>query len=210
MRESKEQRLIRLLAFDAQFAPKQVMGFDEAGRGCLAGPIYGAAVILNPQNPISDLNDSKKIREALRYPLAEEIKQKSLAFGFGVVSAQVIDQIGIQKANFLAFQKAYEACIQKISPQHLVFLIDGNYKNIPISDYIAIPKGDTLSAAISAASILAKTERDLFMKTKMHMDFEGYGFDAHKGYGTKAHETAIIEKGLCPIHRRSFCKKFLG
>lgn len=210
MRESKQNRIERLYAFDKQVSDLAIMGLDEAGRGCLAGPIYAASVILDPQNIISDLNDSKKIQEEKRYLLLEEIKEKSISYGIGIVSPEIVDENGIQYANYLAFQLAYQECIQKISSSFSFrILVDGNYKNLPLPPYQNVVKGDTLSASIAAASIVAKASRDLFMKTQVHPQYPIYGFDSHKGYGTKVHCAAIKDHGICPIHRISFCNNLL-
>lgn len=214
MRETKEERLNRLRNYDSEFKTDLVIGLDEAGRGALAGPIYAGAVILNPNKNISDLNDSKKIIEHKRYDLLDEIKEKSLAYGIGIVDSKIIDTKGIQYANFLAFKLAYNECIEKlkinnIDTTSLTILIDGNYKNIEIPNYISVKKGDTKSASIAAASIIAKASRDLFLKDVLNKTYPNYYFNKHKGYGTKEHRNIIKEIGLSEAHRKSFCKNLI-
>lgn len=214
MRETKEERLNRLRNYDSEFKTDLVIGLDEAGRGALAGPIYAGAVILDPNNNISDLNDSKKIIEHKRYDLLDEIKEKSLAYGIGIVDSKIIDTKGIQYANFLAFKLAYNECIEKlkinnIDTTSLTILIDGNYKNIEIPNYISVKKGDTKSASIAAASIIAKASRDLFLKDVLNKTYPNYYFNKHKGYGTKEHRNIIKEIGLSEAHRKSFCKNLI-
>ena len=214
MRETKEERLNRLRNYDSEFKTDLVIGLDEAGRGALAGPIYAGAVILDPNNNISDLNDSKKIIEHKRYDLLDEIKEKSFAYGIGIVDSKIIDTKGIQYANFLAFKLAYNECIEKlkinnIDTTSLTILIDGNYKNIEIPNYISVKKGDTKSASIAAASIIAKASRDLFLKDVLNKTYPNYYFNKHKGYGTKEHRNIIKEIGLSEAHRKSFCKNLI-
>jgi len=214
MRETKEERLNRLRNYDSEFKTDLVIGLDEAGRGALAGPIYAGAVILNPNKNISDLNDSKKIVEHKRYDLLDEIKEKSLVYGIGIVDSKIIDAKGIQYANFLAFKLAYNECIEKlkinnIDTTSLTILIDGNYKNIEIPNYISVKKGDTKSASIAAASIIAKASRDLFLKDVLNKTYPNYYFNKHKGYGTKEHRNIIKEIGLSEAHRKSFCKNLI-
>jgi len=214
MRETKKERLNRLRNYDSEFKTDLVIGLDEAGRGALAGPIYAGAVILNPNKNISDLNDSKKIIEHKRYDLLDEIKEKSLAYGIGIVDSKIIDTKGIQYANFLAFKLAYNECIEKlkinnIDTTSLTILIDGNYKNIEIPNYISVKKGDTKSASIAAASIIAKASRDLFLKDVLNKTYPNYYFNKHKGYGTKEHRNIIKEIGLSEAHRKSFCKNLI-
>ena len=214
MRETKEERLNRLRNYDSEFKTDLVIGLDEAGRGALAGPIYAGAVILNPNKNISDLNDSKKIVEHKRYDLLDEIKEKSLVYGIGIVDSKIIDTKGIQYANFLAFKLAYNECIEKLKINNihttsLTILIDGNYKNIEIPNYISVKKGDTKSASIAAASIIAKASRDLFLKDVLNKTYPNYYFNKHKGYGTKEHRNIIKEIGLSEAHRKSFCKNLI-
>lgn len=175
-------------------------GCDEAGRGCLAGPVFAAAVILpkNFSHPV--LNDSKQMTEADRYKLREVIEKEALAYAVGIVDNKEIDKINILKASFLAMHRAIEQL--KIVPQQL--LIDGNrfnaYKKIP---HQCIVQGDATYASIAAASILAKTYRDDLM-IKLHVDHPNYGWDENKGYGTAQHRAAIEKHGITEYHRKSF------
>lgn len=175
-------------------------GCDEAGRGCLAGPVFAAAVILPKtfSNPI--LNDSKMMTEADRYTLREVILKEALAYGVAQVSHKEIDKINILNASFLAMHKAIKKL--KITPEAL--LIDGNrfkkYKKIP---HKCIIKGDGIYASIAAASVLAKTYRDDYMK-KLHEKHPEYGWNDNKGYATPQHREGIEKNGICNYHRKSF------
>lgn len=175
-------------------------GCDEAGRGCLAGPVYAASVILpaNFRNPV--LNDSKKLSSKKREQLRILIESEALAWGVGVVSEKEIDQINILNASFLAMHRAIDNL--KIHPAYL--LIDGNrfnpYGEIPHS---CIVKGDGIYASIAAASILAKTHRDEYMEL-LHREFPLYSWNSNMGYPTRAHRKALLEHGPTPYHRRSF------
>ncbi len=175
-------------------------GCDEAGRGCLAGPVFAAAVILPHDYKNKSLNDSKKLSESERYRLRKEIEESSLAFAVGIVTHQEIDEINILNASFLAMHRDLDQL--KINPESLI--IDGNrfnkYKNTP---HYCIIKGDAKYLAIAAASVLAKTYRDDFMM-KIHSEFPQYCWDRNKGYPTKLHRTAIREYGSTPYHRMSF------
>ena len=173
---------------------------DEAGRGCLAGPVFAAAVIL-PQDFSNDLlNDSKQLTEKQRYLLRPIIEKEALAWAVGVVSAEEIDKINILAASFLAMHRAVDDL--KIRPEHL--LIDGNrfkpYGNVP---FTTIVKGDGKMASIAAASILAKTYRDDFMN-KIAAEYPQYDWLSNKGYPTVKHRNAIKEYGITPYHRKSF------
>ena len=175
-------------------------GCDEAGRGCLAGPVFAAAVIL-PQDFSNDLlNDSKQLTEKQRYLLRPIIEKEALAWAVGVVSAEEIDKINILAASFLAMHRAVDDL--KIRPEHL--LIDGNrfkpYGNVP---FTTIVKGDGKMASIAAASILAKTYRDDFMN-KIAVEYPQYDWLSNKGYPTVKHRNAIKEYGITPYHRKSF------
>ena len=175
-------------------------GCDEAGRGCLAGPVYAAAVIL-PQDFSNDLlNDSKQLSEKRRYQLREVIEREALAWAVGVVSADEIDKINILRASILAMHRAVSQL--KIRPQHL--LIDGNrfmpYENIP---HTTVVKGDATYMSIAAASILAKTYRDDFM-LKIHQEYPQYHWDSNKGYPAPIHRDAIRQYGATPYHRMTF------
>ena len=175
-------------------------GCDEAGRGCYAGPVFAAAVILPKDFHHPLLNDSKQVKELQRNELREVIKENAIAFGVGMITHTEIDQINILKASFKAMHLAIDQL--KIKPQFL--LIDGNrftqYKKIR---HQCIIKGDATYASIAAASILAKTYRDDWMKN-LHKEFPQYNWQKNKGYGTAEHRKAIEEFGLCKYHRKSF------
>lgn len=175
-------------------------GCDEAGRGCLAGPVVAAAVILPKDFSNEEINDSKKLSEKKRTALKRVIEADVFDFGVAFINNEEIDQLNILRASFKAMHKAVEQL--KTIPQHL--LIDGNrfvpYKDIP---YSCIIKGDGKFSSIAAASILAKTYRDAYM-LQLHQDYPQYGWDSNKGYPTKKHFAAIKEYGLTPYHRKSF------
>lgn len=176
-----------------------IAGVDEVGRGPLIGAVVTAAVILDPHNPIEGLTDSKKLSEKKRLLLAEEIKQKALAWSLGRAEPEEIDRLNILQATMLAMQRAIKSL--KIRP-HFV-LIDGN--RVPELDIPAqaVVKGDSLVAEISAASILAKVARDVEM-AELDKQFPQYAFAQHKGYPTKLHLEKLVEFGVLPQHRRSF------
>lgn len=183
-----------------------VCGVDEAGRGPLAGPVCAAAVILPPDLEIEGLNDSKKLTDKRRRALYDIITEQALAYGIAFASEQEIDEINILQATFLAMRRA----VEQLKQQPELALVDGNRE----PDFGAVPvktiiKGDSLSANIAAASILAKVTRDRFMEEQDAL-YPQYGFAVHKGYGTQAHYAALREYGACPIHRRTFLKKFYG
>lgn len=175
-------------------------GCDEAGRGCLAGPVYAAAVILDPGYVNEEINDSKKLTLPQRERLRSEIEQNALAWSVAAVDNVEIDRINILNASFLAMHRA----IEKLSLSPELLLIDGNrfkpFKEIP---YHCIIKGDEKFMAIAAASILAKTHRDEFM-AKMANEYPQYGWDSNKGYPTEKHRRAIAKHGLTPLHRLSY------
>ena len=175
-------------------------GCDEAGRGCLAGPVVAAAVILDPENPIAALNDSKQLSAKKRMLLRDEIMTKALAYGIGLVDHAEIDQINILNASILAMHKAL--AVLKLTPEFI--LVDGNrfkpFKDIP---HACMIKGDARFSAIAAASILAKTERDLLM-SKLHQEHPVYGWEQNQGYPTLAHRKAIAQHGVSPYHRLTF------
>ena len=174
-------------------------GCDEAGRGCLAGPVYAAAVILPKDFSNELLNDSKKLTEAQRYALREVIEREALAWAVGVVTAAEIDEINILKASFLAMQRAVEQL--KIAPEHL--LIDGNRFTPYKIPYTTVVKGDAKFMSIAAASILAKTYRDDYM-LGISRDYPQYDWQKNKGYPTPKHRAAIREHGATPHHRMTF------
>ena len=184
---------------------KLICGVDEAGRGPLAGPVCAAAVILPPHIEIPGLNDSKKLTDKRRRELYPIIKETAIAYGIAFASHEEIDEINILQATYLAMERAVAQL--SISPEQL--LIDGNRaKDFGIPTQLVV-KGDSLSASIAAASVLAKVTRDDWMLQAAE-GYPQYGFEIHKGYGTKAHYEALTEFGACPIHRRTFLKKFYG
>jgi ribonuclease HII len=176
-----------------------VAGVDEVGRGPLAGPVVTAAVILDPENPVDGLMDSKKLSEKRREELAVLIKKCSLAWSIGRAEVEEIDEINILQATMLAMQRA----VSGLSPAPEHVLVDGNRCPEFNCTSEAIIKGDGLVPAISAASIIAKVSRDNEMK-ELDILYPGYGLAGHKGYPTKAHRDALIELGVTSIHRRSF------
>ena len=182
-----------------------VCGVDEAGRGPLAGPVFSAAVIL-PQNLMIDgLNDSKKLSEKKREILYDKIKNLALTYAVAFATEHEIDEINILNATFLAMKRA----VAKLNLKPDIVLVDGNKSpELEISTQ-TIVKGDSLSASIAAASILAKVERDRLMKN-LSKKYPEYNFEKHKGYGTKMHIDLIKKYGPCEIHRKSFLKKILG
>ena len=175
-------------------------GCDEAGRGCLSGPVVAAAVILDPKKPIAALNDSKQITEKNRLILRDQIMNEAIAFAIGVVSHEEIDEINILNASFLAMHRAIDLLLKK--PEFL--LIDGNrfhpYSGIP---HECIVKGDAKYQSIAAASILAKTKRDEIMDS-LHELFPVYNWAKNKGYPTIEHRAAIAAHGPSPHHRMTF------
>ena len=175
-------------------------GCDEAGRGCLAGAVFAAAVILPPDFSNEQLNDSKQLSEKRRYALRPLIEREALAWAVGIVTPDEIDRINILNASFLAMHRAVDQL--KIRPQHL--LIDGNrfnpYAGIP---HTTVVKGDGKYLSIAAASVLAKTYRDDYMN-ELAAQYPGYHWLENKGYPTKAHREAIRQLGVTPYHRRSF------
>ena len=206
--EKLEKELARLEAMreyeDTYDACAYICGIDEAGRGPLAGPVVAAAAVLPKDCQIFYLNDSKKLSEKKRDLLFDELKEKAVAYGIGIVSPQVIDEINILQAT-------YEAMRQAISQLNVIpEILLNDAVTIPGVDIMQVPivKGDAKSVSIAAASILAKVTRDRMM---MEYDqiYPEYGFAKHKGYGTAAHIAALKEYGPCPIHRRTFIKKFV-
>lgn len=206
--EKELQRLEEMRAYEREYearlgAEVQICGIDEAGRGPLAGPVAAAAVILPGDCRILRLNDSKKLSEACREELFLEIKEKAVAYGIGIVSPGVIDEINILQATYEAMRQA----VSQLSVQPDVYLNDAVIiPGIPEERQVKIIKGDAKSVSIAAASILAKVTRDHMMMEYDRL-YPEYGFAKHKGYGTAAHRAALLEFGPCPIHRRSFLKK---
>lgn len=176
-----------------------IAGVDEVGRGPLAGDVVAAAVILDPDRPVTGLRDSKKLTEARREALALEIRDRALAWSVARASVAEIDELNILQASLLAMRRAVEA----LAPQPGYVLVDGN--RLPRWDYAAEPviKGDDRVPAIAAASILAKVQRDAEL-VALEAVYPGYGFATHKGYPTPTHLAALRELGVTPVHRKSF------
>lgn len=196
---------INLWEIESELPYTLICGVDEAGRGPLAGPVCAAAVILPKGLVIPGLNDSKKLSDKRRRELFPVIRQEAVSFGIAFASQEEIDEINILQATFLAMRRA----IDRLEPKPEFALIDGNRETdfgVPCRTVI---KGDSLSANIAAASVLAKVTRDDYM-IEAAQKYPGYGFEIHKGYGTKAHYAALEKLGPCPIHRRSFLKKLYG
>ncbi len=184
---------------------KILCGVDEAGRGPLAGPVCAAAVILPEHLQIPGLTDSKKLTDKKRRELFPIIQEQAIAYGIGLATEQEIDEINILQATFLAMQRAMD----QLDVRPDLALIDGNREKdfgLPVKTVV---KGDSLSANIAAASVLAKVTRDDVM-VALAQEYPEYGFEIHKGYGTKAHYEALRAHGASPIHRRTFLKKFYG
>lgn len=191
-------------SFDSEFraAHGVICGIDEAGRGPLAGSVYAAAVILRDDIFIDGLDDSKKLSEKKREKLFDEIKEKAESYCIATATAQEIDELNILGATFLAMQRA----VAGLSVKPDFALVDGNrLPELPCKAE-AVIKGDSKSASIAAASILAKVARDRYMK-ELDERYPEYQFAKHKGYGTKLHYEMLAEYGMCPEHRRSFFKK---
>ena len=202
--EQERERLYALSAFEREYAAySPLAGIDEAGRGPLAGPVVAAAVILDPNKEILHINDSKKLSKTKREALFDEICEKALAYGIGIVSPARIDEINILQATYEAMRQA----VAQLSLKPGCLLVDA--VTIPALDLRQIPiiKGDAKSISIGAASILAKVTRDRMM-LEAEKAYPGYGFAKHKGYGTAAHIAALKELGPCPLHRKSFIRNF--
>ena len=182
-----------------------ICGVDEAGRGPLAGPVCAAAVILPQGEIIPGLNDSKKLTDKKRRELFPIIKEKAIAYGIAFATEAEIDEINILQATFLAMKRA----IAQLGGKADFALIDGNRETDFGVPCLTVVKGDSRSANIAAASVLAKVTRDLYME-ELAEKYPQYGFEIHKGYGTKAHYAALTEHGMCDAHRRSFLRKFYG
>jgi len=196
---AKKQDLnLSLFAFD-NYAGETICGVDEAGRGPLAGPVFAAAVILDPARPIVGLRDSKKLSEASRDALALEIKDRAIAWAIAECSEDEIDQLNILHASMLAMRRAVETL--KTIPT--LALIDGNRCPVMTIRSEAIIKGDDKVPAISAASILAKTARDAALLV-LHAQYPNYAFDQHKGYPTALHLERLRLHGVSPVHRKSY------
>jgi ribonuclease HII len=178
---------------------EHIAGVDEAGRGPLAGPVVAAAIILPKGLVINGVNDSKVLTAKQREKLFHEIYAVALAVGVGIIGHEVIDRINIYQASILAMRKA----VEKLSIVPSIVLADGNSFKHDVWRYQNIVDGDAKSVTIAAASVIAKVTRDSLMM-EYHEQYPVYGFDRHKGYGTKSHREALRQYGMCPIHRRSF------
>lgn len=206
MREDTLLRRQAMLDYDdairTQFGV--ICGVDEAGRGPLAGDVYAAAVVLGEDHGIVGLDDSKKLSEKRREALFDEIQEKAAAFCIATASVAEIEQLNILNAAMLAMQRAVEGL--QIQPAYV--LVDGNkYPPITLPGETVV-KGDATSASIAAASILAKVARDHYMLAQAEL-YPEYGFEKHKGYGTAEHRAALLQFGMCPIHRPSFLRRIL-
>jgi ribonuclease HII len=184
---------------DLECLPARLAGVDEVGRGPLAGPVVAAAVILDPERPIEGLKDSKQLSQKRRETLAVQIRERALAWSLGRAEVEEIDRINILQASLLAMQRAVAGL--GLLPE--LVLVDGNHCPSVDCRVLAVVKGDTLVAAISAASILAKVSRDQEMVTLDGL-YPGYGLAGHKGYPSKRHLDALQRLGVSPVHRRSY------
>lgn len=208
MKKEEIQRLDNMLKYESEAYDKgylHVCGVDEAGRGPLCGPVVAAAVILDKNAHLEGVNDSKKLSEKKREKIFDDIMQKAVAVGIGISDVKVIEEINILNAT----KEAMKEAISNLSIKPDFVLIDGN-QNINIDiDRKTVISGDALSESIAAASIVAKVTRDRMLR-EYDKEYPEYGFAKHKGYGTKMHIEAIKKYGLTPIHRPSFCTKFVG
>lgn len=207
VKEEELERLKNMLLIEESLYDegyKYICGVDEAGRGPLCGPVVAAAVILPKHGCIEGVNDSKKISEKKREKLYDDIMKGAIAVGIGISDVDVIEKVNILNATKIAMKKAIESL--SIKPDYV--LIDGNQKiDIDILQETVV-SGDAKSESIASASIIAKVTRDRMLR-KFDEMYPEYGFAKHKGYGTKAHIEAIKKYGLTPIHRKSFCTKFI-
>lgn len=207
-REEEEERVKSLWIYEKELIQKGyacVAGVDEAGRGPLAGPVFAAAVILPEGEIIEGINDSKKLSPKKRDELYDIIREKAIAVSSASVDEKTIDEINILNATYLAMQKA----VAGLNPKPNFVLVDGNRTPELDIECDTLVKGDAKSISIAAASIVAKVERDRYI-IEMAKKYPEYGFEKHKGYGTKEHCEAILKYGPSPIHRRTFLKKLLG
>ncbi len=203
--EKEKERMSLLFSYEREYAAySAICGIDEVGRGPLAGPVVAGAVILPRDCDILYINDSKKLSEKKRNLLYDEIMEKAVAIGIGCVSWERIDEINILQATYEAMRQAIASL--SVTPDLLL----NDAVTIPGVEIAQVPiiKGDAKSASIGAASIIAKVTRDRMM-VEYHSLYPQYGFDANKGYGTKAHIEALQKYGPCPIHRRSFIGHFV-
>lgn len=208
MKEKEVERLNKLKEFEQKLYDdkiKYIAGIDEAGRGPLAGPVVIGCVIMKKESFIEYVNDSKKVSEAKREMLYDEIKDEAISWSTGIVGQKEIDEINILNAT----KKALTMAIDNLDIKPDMILVDAldkiDTRGIP---YISVIKGDAKIYSISAASIIAKVTRDRIMREYDEV-YPEYGFSAHKGYGTAKHVQAIKEYGICPLHRKTFVKKFI-
>ncbi len=190
-----------------------IIGVDEAGRGALAGPVAAAAVVLHPDNVPVGITDSKQLTAAQRTILAEQIQASALAYSVALVHHERIDEVNILQATFDAMHQAVDAVLTRLEGKGLVathLRVDGNRFRPHAIPHTCLVKGDATDRSIGAASILAKTARDLWMVEQAESRFPHYGFAAHKGYGTAQHRSALLTYGPCEIHRHTFLSKILG
>lgn len=189
------------------------VGLDEAGRGPLAGPVFAGAVLLPPGFRDERLNDSKQMNEQDRYVLREVIQREAVAWGVGEVTAAEIDEINILNASFRAMRRAFAQLAERLPEEMKIdrLLVDGNRfrPGTLVIPYECIVKGDAKLAPIAAASVLAKTCRDDYM-IRIHEEYPVYGWKQNKGYPTRAHREAVMQYGLSPYHRVTFCRRFLA
>ena len=203
--QKERERMYEMFSFEREYGSYEfICGMDEVGRGPFAGPVTAAAVILPKDCDILYINDSKKLSPKKREELSLEIREKAVSFAFAFVDEKWIDEINILNATFEAMRDA----VNKLTIKPDILLNDAVTVPGIGNPQIPIVKGDTKSASIAAASIIAKVERDHFME-KMDQVYPGYGFKDNKGYGTAAHISALKELGPCPIHRRSFIGKYI-
>lgn len=207
MKEKEQERLEKLKEIEKEWykkGAKRICGIDEAGRGPLAGPVVVAAVIMPEDSMIDGVNDSKKVSEKKREKLYDEITSNAISWGVGIIDQKEIDKINILNATKKGLTKALTELVEKPD----IILVDAltgiDTLGIP---YQSIIKGDAKSYSIAAASIIAKVTRDRIMRQWDEL-YPEYGFEKHKGYGTKAHIEAIKNYGICPLHRKTFVKNF--
>ena len=205
---STKKETVDLWALPREYSARgyqSICGVDEAGRGPLAGPVCAAAVILPEGFEIPGLNDSKQLSDKKRRELFPIIQEQAIAWGIAMVDEKTIDEINILEATF----RAMRAAVGQLAVSPDLVLVDGNRVTDFGVEAVPIVRGDALAAPIAAASILAKVTRDMYMEEQDQL-YPQYGFAVHKGYGTKRHYAAITEYGMCPLHRRTFLKKFYG
>lgn len=208
MKEKEQERLTKLKEIENNLYEKgiyKICGIDEAGRGPLAGPVVVAAVIMPEDSLIEGVNDSKKVSEKKREKLYDEITENAIAWGVGIIDEKEIDNINILNAT----KKGLTTAIKQLSEKPDIILVDAltNIDTLGIP-YESIIKGDAKSYSIASASIIAKVTRDRIMRQWDEV-YPEYGFQKHKGYGTKAHIEAIKSNGICPIHRKTFVKNII-